>query len=89
MAITKISSKNQVTIPKEVRRFLGVKEGDQLNWVQSSNGEVIIKKADVKTTMLDFFTKMSEEAKKQGLTEEDLLSELDQIREEKRKYGRK
>lgn len=88
MGITKISSKNQVTIPKEVRQYLGVKEGDQLNWVPAPDGEVIIKKADVKTTMLDFFTKMSEEAKKQGLTEEDLLFELDQIREEKRKYGR-
>jgi antitoxin PrlF len=82
--LSKISSKNQVTVPKEIRQFLKVKEGDQLNWVPTSNGEVTIKKADVKTTMLDFFNKMSEEAEKQGLTEDDLLMELDKVREDKR-----
>lgn len=83
MDISKVSSKNQITVPKEVREFMGIGEGDRLNWVLKSNGEVTIKKADVKTEMIDFFTKMSKEAEKQGLTEEDLLSELDKIRGEK------
>lgn len=84
MDISRVSSKNQVTVPKEVRRLMGIREGDRLSWIPNSNGEVIIKKADVKTEMLEFFTKMSEEANNQGLTEDDLLFELDRIREEKR-----
>lgn len=34
MAKTKITSKGQVTIPKEIRERLGVKPGDELEFVE-------------------------------------------------------
>lgn len=40
--IAKITSKGQVTIPKEVRRALGVHENDQLLFVVEGNQAVII-----------------------------------------------
>ena len=47
LAVTKISSKNLVTIPKEVRLILGVKEGDRIAFILK-DGEVIIRKAELK-----------------------------------------
>jgi AbrB family looped-hinge helix DNA binding protein len=34
----KITSKGQITVPREVRRALGVKEGDNLVFEQTENG---------------------------------------------------
>jgi AbrB family looped-hinge helix DNA binding protein len=35
-----LSSKGQVTIPAEVRRYLGIKEGDKLSFVIEDEGTV-------------------------------------------------
>ncbi len=40
--ITKISSKGQVTIPKEIRKYLGAKPGDRLEF-EVVNGNVIVR----------------------------------------------
>ncbi len=37
-----LSSKGQVTIPVEVRRYLGIKEGDKLSFVIEDGGTVRI-----------------------------------------------
>lgn len=46
---SKITSKNQVTIPKTVRDFLEVKSSDMIEWKIESNGKVTIipSKADL------------------------------------------
>jgi len=50
---TKVTRKYQVTIPKEVRRKVGVEIGDKLRIME--NGELIIlKKVGKKKTLLDF-----------------------------------
>lgn len=45
---SKVTSKGQVTIPKEIREKLGVCEGDQLAFVEV-DGEIVIKKAELIT----------------------------------------
>ena len=42
MELAKINSKGQVTIPMEIRRKLGVKEGDKVLFIQEGNKIVIM-----------------------------------------------
>ncbi|PSQ18102.1 hypothetical protein BRD00_05865 [Halobacteriales archaeon QS_8_69_26] len=42
---TKVSEKNLTTVPKSVRNFLDVAEGDRVEW-HVENGEVVVKKDD-------------------------------------------
>ncbi|MGH9412222.1 MAG: AbrB/MazE/SpoVT family DNA-binding domain-containing protein [Terriglobales bacterium] len=44
MAKAKISSKGQVTIPIEVRKWLGVKAGDKVEFARR-NGDIIVRPA--------------------------------------------
>ena len=46
MYITKITRGNQVTIPKEVREFLKVKEGDYIVFIIEDD-KVILRKARI------------------------------------------
>ncbi|MDR0197597.1 MAG: AbrB/MazE/SpoVT family DNA-binding domain-containing protein [Oscillospiraceae bacterium] len=45
MNIAKISSQGQVTIPSNIRNFLGLKDGDRILFLQRENGEIIIDNA--------------------------------------------
>jgi len=45
-AIAKITSKGQITIPAETRRQLGLKPGDKVAFERTSEGEILIRKAD-------------------------------------------
>ena len=47
MASSTITSKGQVTIPKQIREFLGVKEGDRLIFRLDESGKVILQPAAV------------------------------------------
>ena len=53
MAITKpdvtstITSKGQVTVPREIRDELGVRPGDQITWIRDRNGISVRKRIDV------------------------------------------
>ena len=42
MASTTLTSKGQVTIPKEIREILGVKEGDRLVFRLDERGKVVL-----------------------------------------------
>ena len=44
IAMSKISSKSQITIPKEVRELLKAQAGDKILFVKE-NGKILIKKA--------------------------------------------
>jgi antitoxin PrlF len=43
---TTVTSKGQVTIPKRVRDYLGIKPGSQVDFRRSADGGVMIEKAD-------------------------------------------
>lgn len=74
-----MSTKGQVTIPKSVREMLKLNEGDKVAFIEE-NGRFIITKASV-VALREFLNDISLEAKNKGITEEDLLAELEQVRE--------
>jgi AbrB family looped-hinge helix DNA binding protein len=49
----KVSKKGQVTIPKEVREFLDIHPGDELEFKRRNDDVKIIKKTDCK--VFDYF----------------------------------
>lgn len=80
----KISSKGQVTIPVEIRRKLDLKKGDKIIFVESPDG-IVMKKSSALKEFLEFQKAFSKAAKEEGLTEEELLEEIKQIRRENAK----
>ena len=45
--ISTITSKGQVTMPREIRDELGVRPGDKIAWVRGSHGIAVKKKVDL------------------------------------------
>ena len=50
----KVTSKGQLTIPKEVRRALGVREGDSLIFDMDDRGEVRVRVARKPVSFADY-----------------------------------
>ena len=42
MASTAVTSKGQVTIPKKIRRILGIQPGDRVVFFQSEDGRIVV-----------------------------------------------
>jgi AbrB family looped-hinge helix DNA binding protein len=42
-APTTMSSKGQVTVPREVRERLGLQAGDKIAWAMLSNGTIVLR----------------------------------------------
>ncbi len=42
MNLVKISANGQITVPIEIRRYLGLKSGDKILFFQKPNGEVVM-----------------------------------------------
>jgi AbrB family looped-hinge helix DNA binding protein len=41
--VGKVTSKGQTTVPKEIRDFLGLEEGTQMEWIVDDKGKVTVK----------------------------------------------
>ncbi|MBE3557581.1 MAG: AbrB/MazE/SpoVT family DNA-binding domain-containing protein [Firmicutes bacterium] len=80
MELSRISAKGQVTVPKSIREQLHLHEGDRVVFVVE-DGKVVLMKASV-TAMRDLQQEAEKAAKEEGVTEEDLLRELENIRKE-------
>ena len=80
MEVSRISSKGQVTIPKSIRELLNLNEGDRVAFIKD-NGKVVITKASL-IALHELQDALSKEAQEKGITEEDLLKELEVVREE-------
>lgn len=80
MEISRISSKGQVTIPKSIRDLLKLNEGDRVAFIEE-NGKVVITKASL-IALRELQNALSKEAREKGITEEDLLRELEHVRKE-------
>lgn len=80
MEVSRISSKGQVTIPKTIREMLNLSEGDRVAFIEE-NGKVVITKASL-VAFRELQEAMSKEAQQTGVTEQDLLDELQNVREE-------
>jgi AbrB family looped-hinge helix DNA binding protein len=44
MSTTKVTSKGQVTIPKHIRERLGIKTGDELEFVENERGVITVRR---------------------------------------------
>ena len=80
MEVSRISSKGQVTVPKSIRSLLNLAEGDRVAFIEE-NGKVIITKASL-IALRQLQNEISREADKKGITEKDLLDDLEKVREE-------
>jgi len=80
MEVSRISSKGQVTVPKSIRNLLNLAEGDRVAFIEE-NGKVVITKASL-IALRQLQNEISREADKKGITEKDLLDDLEKVREE-------
>jgi antitoxin PrlF len=80
MEVSRMSSKGQVTIPKSIRERLRLHDGDKIAFIEE-NEKITITKASTLS-----FNKLANEiakiAEEKGITEEDMLEELERVREE-------
>lgn len=79
MELARVTSKGQVTIPKEIREKLKLKKGDKVLFIERKDGILI-----ANASMIEFKkaqVALSAEAKEQNLTEEELDSTVKKIRQ--------
>lgn len=69
-----------MTIPKNIRQLLNLNEGDRVAFIEE-NGKVVITKASL-IALHELQEALSQEANQKGITEQDLLNDLERIREE-------
>lgn len=74
---SRISSRGQVVIPKELREKYGLKEGDSVVW-EEKDGKIVLRKADWK----DYANEIARKLAEAGVTEEEMLEELKRARKE-------
>lgn len=83
MDIAKITSKGQITIPVEIRRKLGVREGDKILFVEEA-GRVYMLNASI-NALREAQNAFSGEAQRMGLNrEEDVVALVKEIRKDKK-----
>jgi antitoxin PrlF len=78
---SRMTSKGQVTVPKNIREALGLSEGDRVAFARGPDGRIVLEKVGLIT-----FRKLADELAKsfeeKGISEEEALQELERIREE-------
>jgi len=80
MEIAKITSKGQITIPKEIRKKLNLKEGDKVIFIEE--GDKIIIANAAKFAFLNMQKAFEGEAERLGIkNEEDVVALVDEVRE--------
>jgi AbrB family looped-hinge helix DNA binding protein len=81
MNLARITAKGQITIPIEIRKSLGVKEGDKVVFIEGENG--IILANSNKVAWENIQQAMEGEAEKAGFqSEEDVVQFCKEIRKE-------
>jgi len=82
MELAKITSKGQITIPVEIRRRLGVKEGDKILFIEEA-GKVYILNASM-NALKEAQIAFAGEADRVGLAdEEDVVAMMKEFRKER------
>lgn len=74
-----VQKKGQITIPIEIRKKMGLKEGDLVAFVETEQGIMI---SPQETIAMDALDKLGEALKARGMTLEELMEEGEQTREE-------
>ena len=77
----KVMAKGQITIPKDIRKILGVSSGDRISFIVEGNTVRIVNSAVYAMQMLQ--NEMAGEAERTGMTsDEDVLSLIKELRNE-------
>jgi len=83
MELAKITSKGQITIPVNIRRKLGVKEGDKVLFVEEG-GKIYILNASMEA-LKEAQAAFAGEAERAGLkNEDDVVAMVKEIRQERK-----
>ncbi len=77
--LVKLSSKGQVTLPKEVREDMGLHQGDLLELEKLDQNRYAIAKY---TPVRQLARSLEEEARRRGYTEKDLKNAVEQVRQQ-------
>jgi AbrB family looped-hinge helix DNA binding protein len=81
MEVAKITSRGQITIPIDIRKKLGVKEGDKVVFIEDGNRIVVANAA--KIAFANMRTAFAGEAERLGIKDEgDVVSIVDEVRKE-------
>jgi AbrB family looped-hinge helix DNA binding protein len=81
MELAKITVRGQITIPKEIRKRLGVKDGDKVIFVEE-NGRIIMENAAM-IALKEVQNAFAGEAERMGLkTEQDVVDMIKEVRRE-------
>ena len=79
MEVAKITSRGQVTIPIDIRKKLGVKEGDKIVFLEDGNKIVMMNAA--KIAFANIQAAFAGESERLGLTsEQDVVALVDEVR---------
>jgi AbrB family looped-hinge helix DNA binding protein len=79
-AVTKVSSKGQIVIPKDLRNRLDLKEGDTL-LVYSTGSILVIRKVTKQETVLSIIAgPLRKKIKQLGITRKDVRKAIEQAR---------
>lgn len=77
----KVMAKGQITIPKDIRKILGVSSGDRISFIVEGNTVRIVNSAVYAMQMLQ--NEMAGEAERTGLTsDDDVLALIKELRNE-------
>ena len=81
----KVMAKGQVTIPKDVRKVLGVENGDRVSFIVGGNTVRIVNSAVYAMQLLQ--SEMAGEAERTGLTsDDDVMALVKDLRNEDETY---
>ncbi len=79
-SLTKVSSKGQIVIPKDLRERLNLKEGDTL-LVYSTGSMLVIRKVARQESILSVIAEpVRKKIKRLGLTRKDVIRAIEQAR---------
>jgi AbrB family looped-hinge helix DNA binding protein len=83
MELAKVTLRGQITIPIEIRKKLGVKDGDKVIFIEE-NGRIVMENS-VRIALKDVQDAFRGEAERTGLkNEDDVVAMIKEIRKEKR-----
>ena len=83
MEVAKVTSKGQITIPIDIRRRLGVKEGDKILFIEEQ-GKVVMMNSSMEA-LRKAQTAFAGEAERLGLKDEqDVVDLISEVRRERR-----
>jgi AbrB family looped-hinge helix DNA binding protein len=70
-------------IPEAIRDKLQLTPGDVLDFLENEHGEIILKKANRMEALFSVLDEINEEARNEGIKEQDLLAEWEKVRRER------